>query len=159
MMSQPKARVHQICVTIQSTGCIKKKVNTLKNYSNFKSIRYLGNIIFLKDKSKMYLPPAPMQNHWCVTINSDSVAGFVSQAEMQLHQVNENQNRFEWIWGCDVILLGHDEYAWSQRSILGHVWPSEVTMNMHEVRGWNFLLEVKLTHDLMQTHCDLTGRR
>ena len=71
------------------------------------------------------------------------------------------------IWGCDVILWGHDEYAWGQRSIPEHVWPSEVKMNMHEVRGLDFSLEVKmqlkvthvpeLTPDLMQTHCDLTG--
>ena len=40
-------------------------------------------------------------------------------------------------------------------------------MNIHEVRGWDFSLEVKtqlkvihaseLTSDLMQTHRDLTG--
>ena len=56
-----------------------------------------------------------------------------------------------------------------QGSVPGHVWPSEVTMNMHEVRGWDFSLEVKmqlkvthaqeLTSDLMQTHRDLTGWR
>ena len=49
------------------------------------------------------------------------------------------------------------------------VWPSEDTMNMHEVRGWDFSLEVKtqlevthaheLTSDLMQTNRDLTGWR
>ena len=48
------------------------------------------------------------------------------------------------IWGCYVILWGHDEYAWGQRSIPGHVWPSEVTTDMHDVRGWDFLLEVKM---------------
>ena len=71
------------------------------------------------------------------------------------------------IWGCDVVLWGHDEYSWGQRSIPGHVFPSEATMNMHEVRGWDFKLEVKmqlrfthtpeLTSGLMQTHCDLRG--
>ena len=71
------------------------------------------------------------------------------------------------IWGFDVILQSHDEYAWGQRSVPGHVWPSEVTVNMHEVRGWDILLEVKmqlkvthaqeLTSDLIKTHRDLTG--
>ena len=71
------------------------------------------------------------------------------------------------IWGCDIILWGHNEYVWGQRSVPGHVCPSEVTMNMHEVRGYYFLLEIKtqwkvphapkLTSDLMQTHCDHAG--
>ena len=62
-----------------------------------------------------------------------------------------------------------DEYVSGQRSIQEHVWPSEVTMNKHEVRGWDFSLAVKtqlkVTHapelasDLMQTHRDLTGWR
>ena len=78
---------------------------------------------------------------------------FVSQAKLQLRQVNPNQNSFEI----------------DKRSVPGHVWPSEDTMNMHEVRGWDFSLEVKtqlelthaqqLTSDLMQTNRDLTGWR
>ena len=73
------------------------------------------------------------------------------------------------IWEFDGILWDHDEYAWGKRSVPGHVWPSEVTMNMQEVRGWDFSLEGKtqlkvtnaqeLTSDLMLTHRDLTGWR
>ena len=73
------------------------------------------------------------------------------------------------IWGFSVILWGHDEYAWGQRSVPGHVLPSEVTINTHEIRVWDFSLEVKtqlkVTHaqelpsDLMQTYRDLTGWR
>ena len=73
------------------------------------------------------------------------------------------------IWGFDVILWGHDAFDWDQRSVPGHMWPSEDMMNMHEVRGWDFSLEVKrqlevthaqeLTSDLMQTNRDLTGWR
>ena len=36
-----------------------------------------------------------LQNHWCVTINDYSVANFVSQAKMQLRQVNKTQNGFK----------------------------------------------------------------
>ena len=146
----------------------QKEVNSLKNNSKLKSIRYLDNILFLINKPMIYLPR--VQNPWCVTINNDSVAIFVSQAKMQLHQGNNNQNSFEMnLRGLTFILWGHDEYAWGQRSISGHVWPSEITMNMYEVRGWDFSLEVKtqlkvthaleLTPDLMQTHRDLTGWR
>ena len=52
------------------------------------------------------------------------VAIFVSQVKMQLRQVKENQNGFEINLRCDVMLIGHDEYAWDQKPIPGHVWPS-----------------------------------
>ena len=38
------------------------------------------------------------------------------------------------IWGFDVILWGQ-KVCRGQRSIPGHVWPSEVTMNVHAVDG------------------------
>ena len=73
------------------------------------------------------------------------------------------------IWGFDIILWGYDEYVWGQRSTLGHVWPSEVTMNMPEVRGWDMMWKVKtqlkathspkLIFDLRHTHCDLSAWR
>ena len=66
---------------------------------------------------------------------------------------------------CEVTMC----YVWDQRSVPGHVWPSEDTINIHEVRGWDFSLEVKrqlevthaqeLTSDLMQTNLDLTWWR
>ena len=62
--------------------------------------------------------------------NNDFVSIFVIWAKMQLHQGNENQNKLKLTWGCVVILQGHDEYAWGQRSIQEHIWPSEVTINM-----------------------------
>ena len=36
---------------------------------------------------------------------------------------SQNQNSLKSIWGRDVMLWSHNEYAWGQRSILGHVWP------------------------------------
>ena len=75
----------------------------------------------------------------------------------------------QFIWGCDVILWGHDEYSWGKRSILERVRHSKVTVNMHEVKGWDFSLDVKiqlkvthapaLTSDLIQSYRDLTGWR
>ena len=85
------------------------------------------------------------------------------------HQIIKIKTALKLIWGCDVILWGHDAYAWGQRSVPGHVWPSEDTMNMNEVRGWDFSLQVKtqlevthaqeLTSDLMHTNRDLTRWR
>ena len=97
------------------------------------------------------------------------MAIFVSHAKCSCTRSMKIKTALKLIWGFDVILWGHNEYAWGQMSVPGQVWPSEVTMNMHEVRGWDFLLEVnrqlkvthaqELTSDLMQTHCDLTGWR
>ena len=76
-----------------------------------------------------------MQNHWCLTINNDPVATFVSQAKMHLRQVSENQNNFkiclrvwchpvrsQWVCirsevssGACLTFRSHDEYAWGQR--------------------------------------------
>ena len=60
-----------------------------------------------------------LQNHWCVTVSKSSVAIFVSQAEMQLCQVNKNQTALELIWGFDLILWGPDAYAWGQGQFQG----------------------------------------
>ena len=39
-----------------------------------------------------------LKNQWCVTVSSDAVAIFVRRAKMQLRQVNENQNSFNfWV--------------------------------------------------------------
>ena len=65
----------------------------------------------------------------------------------------ENQNSFEINLGCDIILRSHDEYVWGQRSISGHMWPSEVTMNMHEVRGWDM---TKLVKTQLMSQYDIT---
>ena len=94
---------------------------------------------------------------------------FVSRAKMQLRQVNVKQNslkfsfrvwphtvRSRWVW-------------WSQKSIQGHVWPSEVKMYMYVVKGWDMTLEVKtqlnvtnapkMTSNLIPTHRDLIAWR
>ena len=91
---------------------------------------------------------------------------FVSQAQMQLCWVKESETVLKLICRCDIMLWGHDECAWGQKSIPGHMWPLEVIMNMHEVRGWDktleFKMQMKVTHapeltsDLMHTHRDLT---
>ena len=61
------------------------------------------------------------------------------------HELNQKQskikNNLKLTWGCDVMLWGHNEYVWGQRSILEHVWHSEVTMNY--IRGLDMSLEVK----------------
>ena len=87
---------------------------------------------------------------------------------MQLRQVNKNQNSFEFeglTSFFEVTMRMHEVRG--QRSVPGHVWPSEDMTNMHEARGWDSSLEVKtqleVTHaqelnsDLMQTNRDLTG--
>ena len=83
---------------------------------------------------------------------------------MQLLQVNKNKNSFEINLRVLRHLWGHNAYAWGQRLVPWHVWPSEDTMNMHAVRGCDFSLEVKtqmevkhaqeLASDLMQTSQD-----
>ena len=68
----------------------QKQVSSLKNDSKSKGLKYLVNIFF--QLSKQYLIS---QNHWCVIIDDESIASFVSQAKMQWRQVYENQNGFE----------------------------------------------------------------
>ena len=43
----------------------------------------------------MYEVSGQLQNHWCVTVNTNPVTIFVSQEKMQLRQVNENQIGFD----------------------------------------------------------------
>ena len=45
-----------------------------------------------------------LKNQWCVKVNNDAVAIFVSRAKMQLRQVNENQNSLKLNCGCNVML-------------------------------------------------------
>ena len=91
----------------------QKEVNRLKNDSKLKSMKYLVKILFYLDKLVSCLPQ--LQNHWCLTVNKSSVAIFVSQAKMQLRQVNKNPNRF-------AINLPVTSSC-------------EVTISLHEVRG------------------------
>ena len=72
---------------------VSNLVNSLKNDSKLKSIKYLVKILFYLDK--LVSCPPQLQNLWCVTGNNSSVAISVSQAKMQLRQVNENPNEFE----------------------------------------------------------------
>ena len=60
-------------------------------------MKYLVKVLFHLDKLVSCLPQ--LQSHWCRTVNNySSVAIFVSQAKMQLRQVNENPNRSKLIW-------------------------------------------------------------
>ena len=81
----------------------QKEVNILKKDSKLKSMKYLVKILFCLDKLISCLPQ----------VDNSSVATFISQAKMQLRQVNENQNRFE----------------------LSVTSSCEVTISLHEVRG------------------------
>ena len=108
-----------------------------------------------------------LKNHWCVTVNNDLLAIFMSQAKMQLRQVNENQNNLKLIWGCDVMLWGHNEYTWCQRSILGQVWPLIASWSLtsypnlwtHAYSLWPLKVThaLELTCDLLRTHHNFSG--
>ena len=113
-----------------------------------------------QDKSTSCLPQ--VQSHWCLTIHNDSLLYFVSQSTTcsctKLMKSKQLWN-YVMIWHHSV----RSRWVCSQRSFLGHVWPSELTM--HEIRGWNMMwtmqLEVthapELTFDLKHTHCDLSA--
>ena len=111
----------------------QKEVNSLKNESKLKNMKYLVKFYF--NHINLYLIFPQLQNHWCVTVNKSIVATFVSQAKMQLRQVSKNQKSFEinlrvWRhsvrsrWVCMksevssracVTFRRYDEYAWGQR--------------------------------------------
>ena len=65
---------------------------------------------------------------------------------------------------CEVTMSIH---VWGQRSFLGHVWPSELTMHEIRLRDWDMMwkMQLEVTHepgltfDLKHTHCDLSAWR
>ena len=91
---------------------------------------------------------------------------FVSQAKMQLRQVDANKNNFEIYLGCDTTLRVHDKCVWGQRSILGHVTfrgHSEYALGQGLYICLTVKTQLKVTHsqdltsDLTYTHYDLTA--
>ena len=103
---------------------------------------------------------------WCVTINNDAVAIFVSQARMQLRKVNENQNSLNFrVWRH--VVRSQWVCMICQRSILGHVWPliaswlltSYPNLWPHVYSLWPLKVThtLELTSDLIRTHRDLSA--
>ena len=106
----------------------QKEVNSLKNDSKLKSMKYLVKILFYLDKLVVF-PSCKITGVWQSIIAQWLF--FVSQAKMQLHQVNENQNRFE--------------------TNLAVTSSCEVTMSLHEVKGqFLCMCNLQLRFDLYQ---------
>ena len=69
---------------------------------------------------------------------------------MQLRLVNKNQNRFE----INLAVTSSLEVTMRMHEVRSQFRgrPSEVTMNMHKVKGWDYSLEVKTQLKVTRAH-------